>query len=83
MSAEVSVDLWHTYLGDLTVTLTSPDRTSTTVFDPSGWSSGETFSDTLPVSSRTGNGVWTLSCVDNAEVDSGELYAWSVTLTCR
>lgn len=95
----------HTYLGDLTVTLTSPNSTVVTLF------SGECGTDedfdlnfddgaasaTLPCPAIGGgtyqpagslaafngevsNGVWTLTIVDGAAGDSGNLTSWGVEL---
>ena len=77
----VEVDVTHTYVGDLRVTLTHAGRTAV-LHDSSGGST-----DDLHIRARISDfagtpraGDWTLSIVDNAAEDTGTLTSWAVGL---
>ncbi len=90
-SVEVFLDLGHTYVGDLVVTLTSPagttavlhGRTSGTANYISGWYPA----DLAPVVPLTGflgeqmQGEWTLTVADVADFDVGTLASWRLRIT--
>ena len=81
--AEVSVDITHSWRGDLIVTLTSPEGTTQTLHDRAG-SSEDDLVATWDVDSFNGEGMtgdWTLNVSDNAGADTGTLNHWSLTLT--
>ncbi|MEE2788314.1 MAG: proprotein convertase P-domain-containing protein [Myxococcota bacterium] len=77
----VTVDIEHTYIGDLIVTLTSPSGEKHTLHAKEGGSQDnlqKTFSLT-----NVGeiNGAWTLHVSDNYRVDVGALKAWKLDFT--
>lgn len=80
-SLDVTVDITHTYKGDLRVTLVKGD-TTILLHDQAGAGADDlktTFSTTelneLPVA-----GTWTLTVSDNAAIDTGTLNAWSLKI---
>lgn len=81
-SLSVSVDIEHTYRGDLVVALTSPAGTQVTLHNKQGGSEDnikETYSgvfSTMLNSQVSGN--WTLSVGDYYEGDVGVLESWSI-----
>lgn len=85
----VSLDLSHTYIGDLVITLASPDGTLSTLVDRPGqtlfnpWGSGQdniVFDlSTTHDWGETGVGDWTLAIYDLAAGDTGTLNDWSLT----
>jgi subtilisin-like proprotein convertase family protein len=86
---EVHLVIDHSYIGDLTVTLTSPDHTVSTLvnrpgvspFD--GWGADQDDIDftfnTVAHWGETGAGTWTLSVSDSAASDTGFLRDWDLT----
>ncbi|HAU92056.1 MAG TPA: peptidase S8, partial [Alteromonas sp.] len=78
---EVSVDITHTWIGDLIVELTSPTGTTVNLHNRSG-SSDDDIVATYSVDSFNGemmNGDWVLSISDNAGQDLGTLNSWSLS----
>ncbi|GAB4154268.1 MAG: hypothetical protein Fur0046_34170 [Cyanobacteria bacterium J069] len=79
---EVVLDLEHTYLGDLVITLTSPDGTeSVLVANPDSFDTEIKF--TLSSThhwGETGVGTWTLSITDEFGLDTGILNRWTLKL---
>jgi len=91
----VTVDIEHTWRGDLRVVLTGPTGASATLHDRTGsWeadlvgSYGSSGGSLTPVDSLSlfvgtnGTGTWTLSVEDTAYGDSGQLDSWGLNLTC-
>ncbi len=92
---EVDVNITHTYIGDLTVTLTGPSGDSATLHNRTG-SGTNNLIGTYAISGGTltasqsltrflnvnGNGQWRLTVRDNASADTGRLNSWTVTLGC-
>ena len=87
---EVELALSHTYIGDLTVTLTSPDGTSSVLVDrpgktnPLSYGTGQdniffTLSSTNHWG-ETGAGEWVLDIADGAAGDVGVLHNWTLGL---
>lgn len=87
---QVSLDIRHTWIGDLTVTLISPDGTESLLIDRPGRTPGTTgFGSSLDdivftVSSNafrgeSSAGVWTLRVIDHEPGDTGRLVSWSLT----
>ncbi|MFJ2054821.1 S8 family peptidase [Streptomyces sp. NPDC087908] len=77
---KVSVDVRHTYIGDLKVDLVAPDGTVYTVHNRTGGGTDnivQTF--TVNASSEVANGVWKLRVNDNASQDTGKIDAWNLT----
>jgi len=86
----VDVDLAHTYVGDLTVTLTAPDGTSARLHAKSGGGSDDlrgTYGTSLSAADsldafkgKPVKGDWKLSVVDSAGRDVGTLAGWGLNL---
>ncbi len=85
-SVQVSVDIAHSYRGDLRVVLVAPSGTAAVLHDRQGGSADDlttTFDATnTPALSAFANqpvaGVWTLRVHDLARVDTGTLRAWTI-----
>ena len=85
---EVTVNISHTYIGDLIVTLYSPASKSVVLHDRSGGSAenivgtyGADLTTAEPLSLFTGEqalGIWTLAVDDRGNGDTGTLNSWSV-----
>lgn len=78
-----SVDITHTYSGDLTLTLTSPMGTSEILRANSGGSEDdivETYT-TEGFNGEVATGDWTLNIVDSFNGDNGTLNSWGVEIT--
>ena len=83
------VKISHTYIGDLTVELQSPDATSVVLHDGTG-SGGDSIMtvydlQTIPDSGSMDdfaseeyfqNDIWTLTIIDDAAYDTGEIEDW-------
>jgi extracellular elastinolytic metalloproteinase len=87
-SVVVTVDITHTYIGDLVITLVSPTGATVPLHDRAGggtndlkasWNSDDIpeLADLLGVPA---GGQWTLTVVDKARQDVGSLEAWSLDL---
>jgi len=88
-SIKVSVDITHTYIGDLQITLIAPNGSSVVLHNRSGSSTQnlkKTF-DATAVPALAGlkslpvQGEWTLHVQDLAAVDAGVLNQWEVEIT--
>lgn len=90
---DVSVDVTHTFKGDLRITLISPDGVSVVLHDRSGSSTDNVIEDwdddTNPVdgpgtladfNNGSSAGTWTLEISDNANSDVGTLNSWTLEL---
>jgi subtilisin-like proprotein convertase family protein/subtilisin family serine protease len=83
---EVSVDITHTWIGDLRVTLTGPSGTTAVLHERSGGSEDNLIRryDTAGAPGlaafigESGQGTWTLNVSDNAGRDLGKLNAWGL-----
>ncbi len=86
---EVDLDITHTYIGDLTVTLVSPAGTQIALHNRSGgWRDNIvrsfTFADTPDLQSLRGQsleGVWRLRVVDREAADVGKLNRWALKIS--
>ncbi len=80
-SIALDLGIAHTYANDITVKLTSPDGTVSTVFDRAG--GGTDFSDWTFTSNafrgESSNGVWTVTVIDHAATDTGTLSGATLT----
>ncbi|MFJ8160892.1 S8 family peptidase [Streptomyces sp. NPDC096136] len=75
----VSVDIKHTYIGDLKVDLVAPDGTLYNLHDRTGGSADDiTRTVTVNASSEVANGVWKLRVSDNAAADTGKIDSWAL-----
>lgn len=82
-SLKLSLDLPHTYRGDLVVTLTSPSGKTATVHNRTGGSADDlkgTF-DLAAFAGEKTQGAWTLTVEDKAKADTGTLKSWSLEAT--
>jgi subtilase family serine protease len=77
----VSVNITHTYRGDLKIDLVSPSGTTYNLKASSGSDSADNVVATYVVNAATSvaNGTWTLKVTDTAAGDTGTLNNWSVT----
>jgi carboxypeptidase D len=90
---QVTVDITHTYVGDLTLTLISPSDTPVVLHGRGGGSSDDLVGtyglDLTPVESlalldgESSTGDWRLSVSDGASGDTGTFNSWSLTLCGR
>ena len=81
--SNVYVDISHTWIGDLTVTLTSPSGTTGILHNKTGGSTQnlvQTFS-TSAFNGESTAGDWTLNVADHADADTGTLNNWSITIS--
>jgi len=81
---KLTVDIDHTYRGDLTLTLTKGTK-SVVVLAHDG-ASADNVKQTFTVAGLTGQalaGGWTLKVVDDAAQDTGTLNSWSLEVTAQ
>lgn len=79
----VSVDITHTWQGDLIVDLTSPSGTTTRLHNRTGGSTQnlfETYAGLTDFGGEPSIGVWTLTVSDNANLDTGQLNEWCINM---
>ena len=85
---KVKVDIQHTYIGDLMITLISPAGRSTVLHPQLGGSTDNlvaTYESAVSgsLSSMVGQpmkGVWTLNVSDRVRIDVGKLQSWTIEL---
>jgi subtilisin family serine protease len=78
-SAQVTVNIVHTYRGDLVVDLIAPNGTVRNLLNRSGGSAdnvNQTF--TADLSSIPANGTWSLRVRDAAAADIGRIDSWTI-----
>ncbi len=107
LDVNATVNITHTFDGDLTLTLIAPNGTQITLANTRG-GSGDNFTATVfddeaaaaigsgaapftgsfrpetPLSAADGipaNGAWKLKAVDSANIDTGRIESWTLTLT--
>ncbi|MFP1626810.1 S8 family peptidase [Streptomyces sp. 5K101] len=76
----VSVDIKHTYIGDLRIDLVAPDGS---VYNLKAYGSGGSADNvnttyTVNASSEVANGTWKLRVGDNARYDTGRIDVWAL-----
>ncbi|WP_460821607.1 proprotein convertase P-domain-containing protein [Lysobacter olei] len=77
--ASVSVDVRHTYQGDLKVDLVAPDGTLYNIHNRTGSSTDNVIKTvTFNLTSEALNGTWKLRVNDNAGGDTGYINSWSI-----
>ena len=77
---EVYVNITHTWIGDLIVTLVAPDGSQYVLHNRTGGSADNIDATyTVNLSSEAKNGTWILRVSDNASLDTGTLNRWSIT----
>ena len=80
-SVSVSVDISHTYIGDLVVDLIAPDGTTRTLHDRTGYEADDIDQTYAPDFGGIGiAGDWTLHVRDSAGGDTGTLNGWTLTV---
>lgn len=82
-SGKVKVEIPHTYVGDLVVTLTSPSGKKVTLQDRKGGSAANLMAefDLAAFAGEDTRGAWKLGVEDKASRDVGRLARWSLALT--
>ena len=79
-TASVSVNIVHTYQGDLKVDLVAPDGSLYNIHNRTGAGTDNIIKTvTLNLSTELLNGTWKLRVNDNATGDTGYINSWSVT----
>ncbi len=80
-SLSVTVDIAHTYIGDLTVQLTKGTRT-VTLWDKDGGGDDNLQRSFTPrdFEGQAAGGTWTLKVIDSAGSDVGTLRSWSLAI---
>ncbi|MFC9925305.1 M4 family metallopeptidase [Streptomyces sp. NPDC127190] len=78
---QVSVDITHTYRGDLVIDLIGPSGTAYRLKDFSSSDSAADVNETYTVNAaaESANGTWKLRVQDQATYDSGTLNGWKLT----
>ncbi|WP_330282218.1 M4 family metallopeptidase [Streptomyces sp. NBC_00588] len=78
---QVSVDIVHTWRGDLVIDLVAPDGSTYRLKNFSGSDSADNVQQTYTVnaSSETANGTWKLRVQDQAAQDTGYIDSWALT----
>lgn len=86
-AVKISLNISHTYRGDLEVTLTSPSGRVVTLHNRTGGSADNVILSDQDVSSSFSgsnpNGTWKLSMRDRAARDTGKLNSVSLTISAR
>ncbi|GAB3100611.1 proprotein convertase P-domain-containing protein [Lysobacter terrae] len=79
-NASVTVNIVHTYIGDLKVDLVAPDGSLYNIHNRTGKSTDNISKTvTLNLSSEPLDGTWKLRVSDNARTDTGYIDSWSIT----
>ncbi|GAB2875975.1 M4 family metallopeptidase [Streptomyces deserti] len=78
---QVSVDIVHTWRGDLVIDLLAPDGTAYRLKNFSSSDSADNVSETYTVnaSSEVADGTWKLRVQDQAAQDTGHINSWKLT----
>jgi len=76
----VSVDIDHTYRGDLVIDLIAPDGSTANLKQSDGWDSADDVVETWTVdaSSVAASGTWRLRVQDVYSGDTGTIRSWSL-----
>ncbi len=79
-NSSVSVDIKHTYIGDLKVDLVAPDGSVYGIHNRTGGSADNIIGTyTGDLSSENLNGTWRLRVTDSGWGDTGKIDSWSIT----
>ncbi len=91
LNITVSVEITHTWIGDLRITLISPDGLTALLHDQNGGDTNDIRRTFTPTNSADlanmtqggvqGGGTWGLHISDNANRDTGRLISWSIEVT--
>jgi subtilisin family serine protease len=80
-ASTISLQIVHTYRGDLIVDLVAPDGSTYNLHNRGGGSDNDLdISATLNLSSESANGTWRLKVQDVAARDTGYINSWTLTL---
>ena len=80
-TSKVAVNIVHTYIGDLVVSLIAPDGSSYVLHNRAGGGTdniNQTY--TVNLSGETANGTWKLQVRDAASADTGYINTWTLTV---
>ncbi|WP_424211993.1 S8 family peptidase [Streptomyces sp. BI20] len=78
-SLQVSIDVKHTYSGDLKIDLVAPDGTLYNLHNRTGGSADNVVKTvSVDASSEVANGVWKLRVADQATADVGKIDSWAL-----
>jgi subtilisin-like proprotein convertase family protein len=80
-ASTVAVQIVHTYIGDLIVSLVAPDGSAYVLHNRAGGSAdniNQTY--TVNLSGEAPNGTWTLRVQDAASADTGFINSWTLNL---
>ena len=77
---ELQVDIKHTYIGDLIVTLTNENGFKKVVHNKVGGSADDLSLNVVveELADQDLQGKWTLTVSDNARIDTGKLMTWAI-----
>lgn len=79
-SVTVNVDIKHTYVGDLTITLVAPNGSRAVLRDNTGGSANDIVATyTVNAAGVDRNGEWKLEVNDNASRDTGFIDTWTLS----
>jgi subtilisin family serine protease/subtilisin-like proprotein convertase family protein len=80
-ASTVAVDIVHTWIGDLVVSLVAPNGTAYTLHNRTGGSADNIVQTyTVNLSSHAANGTWKLRVQDAAGGDTGYINSWTLDL---
>ncbi|MEV0645314.1 trypsin-like serine protease [Phytomonospora sp. NPDC050363] len=80
-TSKVAVNIVHTYIGDLVVSLIAPDGTAYVLHNRAGGSAdniNQTY--TVNLAGEGANGTWKLQVRDAASADTGYINTWTLTV---
>lgn len=83
LALSVTVDITHTYSGDVEIRLVHPDGTDVQLLDPTMESTPD-IQETFVVEDfdqEDSAGTWTLRVIDHASMDTGTLNRWALKIT--
>ncbi len=81
VAISVTVDIIHSWISDLKVTLIAPDGTQTVLHDKEGDDGDDiktTYNDVAGMAGTGVGGDWSLRVVDSASQDVGRLVSWGI-----
>ncbi|MDG4766470.1 S8 family serine peptidase [Solwaraspora sp. WMMD406] len=80
-TSTIAVNIHHTWIGDLTVSLIAPDGSAYVLHNRTGSSADNIFQTyTRDLSGEVANGTWKLRVQDSASLDTGYLDSWTLNL---
>ncbi|WFE28859.1 S8 family serine peptidase [Solwaraspora sp. WMMD791] len=80
-ASTIEVNIYHTWIGDLTVSLIAPDGSAYVLHSRTGSSTDNIFQTyTRDLSSEVADGTWKLRVQDSASLDTGYLDSWTLNL---